>query len=275
MKRLGVEDIEIVAIDVPHRLRAVDPSWVEALAASIGESGLQQPIQVLANPKTNDRYRLIAGAHRLEATRSRGETTIQATVFEGSLDEARLQEIDENVMRRELSALDRAGFLAERKALYERLHPETMNGAQGGRGGQKIENGILPFSKATAEKLGFSVRTIERAVALWNKLDVQARQMLALHPAADNMAGLRRLAALTAASQIAAAQHLADGTAKSIAEAIAFAAPKATTERAAEDNTAGKLIDAWARSNRRGRGQFLRNLVGKGIIAGFDESKVR
>lgn len=275
MKRLGVEDIAISEIDVQDRLRSIDPSWVEALAAMIGETGLQQPIQVLINPKAIGRYRLIAGAHRLEAVRSRGETAIQATVFKGSLDEARLQEIDENVMRRELSALDRAGSLAERKALYERLHPETKHGAQGGRGGQQNVNGMLPFTKATAEKLGFSVRTIERAVALWTNLDAEARQMLALHPAADNMAGLRKLAALDSAKQITAARHLLDGSAQSIAEATALADPTVKSERPSDDNTACKLIDAWSRSSRRGRLQFMRNLVAKSIIAGFDEGKIR
>lgn len=63
--------------------------------------------------------------------------------------------------------------------LEEALHPETRDGAQGGGvGGKgtrtKTENGKLPSASDTAAKTGKTRRTVERSVALAEKLDDQA-----------------------------------------------------------------------------------------------------
>ena len=46
---------------------------------------------------------------------------------------AEMAELDENLMRRELTVLQRAEMLARRKQLYEALHPEAKRGVAGGR----------------------------------------------------------------------------------------------------------------------------------------------
>jgi ParB-like chromosome segregation protein Spo0J len=92
---------------------------IDALAASIREVGLLNPISV-----TRDR-RLISGLHRLEAFRALRRRTIPAIVLAVSRDEAQLREIDENLARNDLSLLERAEHLCRRKELYEQLHPET------------------------------------------------------------------------------------------------------------------------------------------------------
>jgi hypothetical protein len=47
-------------------------------------------------------------------------------------------EIDENLIRRDLTAVLRAKLVAERKAAYEAVYPETKHGkAPVGRGGRK------------------------------------------------------------------------------------------------------------------------------------------
>ena len=71
MKR---ERFPIASIYVPQARRAtLDPAKVDALAASILESGLKAPILVRPD---GARFVLVEGLHRLEACKALGETSI-------------------------------------------------------------------------------------------------------------------------------------------------------------------------------------------------------
>jgi ParB-like chromosome segregation protein Spo0J len=108
--------IPIDAIVVGERRRPLGD--VSALARSINEVGLLHPIVV-----TPDR-RLVAGWHRLEACRLLGWTEIPAVVMDVSPAVAELVAAEENTFRRELTGLERAEYLAQRKARYEALVTE-------------------------------------------------------------------------------------------------------------------------------------------------------
>jgi ParB-like chromosome segregation protein Spo0J len=60
-------------------------------------------------------FGLIAGRHRLEAVRSLGWSEILATVVAFDDVDRMLAEIDENLIRNDLSDLERSEHLAERK----------------------------------------------------------------------------------------------------------------------------------------------------------------
>ncbi len=67
--------VPIEQIYVPvKRQRDVDAKKVDALAESILEEGLQQPIQVRYEAE-KDRYVLVSGLQRLEAMKALGEST--------------------------------------------------------------------------------------------------------------------------------------------------------------------------------------------------------
>jgi N6-adenosine-specific RNA methylase IME4 len=116
----------IRSITVPSdRLRKLRPAVVGELAESISARGLIQPIVLRAS---RGGYRLVAGWHRFEATRQLKRDTIGAVVLDGlDADAALLTEIDENLVRAELSPAERAIHLAERKRLYLKRHPETAS----------------------------------------------------------------------------------------------------------------------------------------------------
>ena len=102
------------------------------MADSIRELGLLHPIIV------DKKYTLIAGLHRLEAVKLLEWTEIECTVSSLEGLKAELAEIDENVVRSDLSALEFGELLLKRKDIYEALHPEaraTYNGG-GFRGNQ-------------------------------------------------------------------------------------------------------------------------------------------
>ena len=219
-------DIPVEDIAVGDRLRRIDPAWVEVLAASIETQGLAQPVSVVL--EQGGFFTLLAGAHRLEAVRSLGWTAIPARIVEWEwmdAHERRISEIHENLIRHELTKLDRARSLSTLKVIHEQLHPETKNGAQGGRGAKSNESEIFAFSKETAEQIGLSRRSIELAVAIWGRLSDDSRARLPGTPFADHQASLKALADLGDDEQAAVLDILlADAPkAKTVAEALAIA----------------------------------------------------
>ncbi len=138
--------VQLAQIRVADRLRlALDEATVATIAGSMAELGLQSPVLLrpwrAAGAEGSDAwgredaglFALVAGAHRLEAARRLGWAHIEALIVEGTPDEVRLIEIDENLARAELTVLDRARFLATRKRIYLRLHPERRRGDETAR----------------------------------------------------------------------------------------------------------------------------------------------
>jgi ParB family chromosome partitioning protein len=79
---------------------------------------------------------LIAGHHRFEAARNCGHQTIRAEVYDSlSDDEAELIQIDENLIRANLSDAERILHVARRKELYESYIPKRSTAATGDRQG--------------------------------------------------------------------------------------------------------------------------------------------
>lgn len=151
--------------------RPVVPIKVEALARSISDVGLRQPINVrpVGEFPSLDYYEIRGGGHRHAAFIKLGRDTIPAFVRTDDDLRAELAEIDENLVRNELSPAERAIAVSRRKAIYEELHPETKAGLAGAVGkhgavanlataGEKAER----FTSVTAEATGASERTVQR-----------------------------------------------------------------------------------------------------------------
>lgn len=128
---------------------------VETLCQSIEEHGLLHPITV------NSDGHLIAGMRRLEACRTLGFTSLAVTVVECDKIRAELLQIDENLIRNELSVLERAEQLARRKEIYEQIYPDTKAGVAGGRARHGSGGEQPSFAADTAEKVGCSERSVQ------------------------------------------------------------------------------------------------------------------
>lgn len=164
-------------IDVGNRLRGIDPAYVQMLAESISHHGQMTPIEVRKLPPGAETpYVLVAGAHRIEALRALGKPTVTATVFDGNELSARLREIEENLARHDLTELDRAAFFAEKKAIYEALHPETKHG--GDRKDKFVPLMTSSFAQETARRLGYDERSIKRFVLRHQRLTPGVRRSL-------------------------------------------------------------------------------------------------
>jgi ParB family chromosome partitioning protein len=183
---------------------------VQALAESIATLGLLQPIVV--TPK-NGAYHLVAGYHRLLACRSLGWTTIDAIVLGGDDLLVELSEIDENLIRNELSYLERAEHLARRKEIYEALHPEAKAGYRRAMGmhvslGHNVDatvaSTLTPFTNDTAAQTGLSRSTIQHDVQIATQIAPDVRDVIRDTPLADSKRDLLALASVAPEQQRAA-----------------------------------------------------------------------
>jgi N6-adenosine-specific RNA methylase IME4 len=180
-------------VRIADRQRPLDSDWVEQLKASIAEIGLTTPITV--GPDLT----LIAGHHRLAACRALGMKRIPALMVK--LDELRteLAEIDENLIRNELTVLERSEHLDRRKEIYEALHPESKHG--GTKGNQhtgKIQNSDLTsFVDDTASKTGRSRSSVAEEVQIGKRLAPDVKEKLRGTEVADRKQDLLTIAQLT------------------------------------------------------------------------------
>ena len=261
------QEIEIASIAMRDRLRDVDPDNVEMLAVSMDERGLGSPIWVRAAQTGPE---LIAGAHRLTAAKRIGWATIKAQVYDVDALEARMMEIDENLFRRDLSELDRAVSLAERKKLYEARHPEARKG--GDRRSDQNDKfvALIPsFTTATAQKLGVDPRTVQRSIARTG-IAKDVRRLIATTWIATKGSALDALARLPVDEQMAAAElMLEDGGPRSVSLAVARLKGQTAPGKDVAGEQYNALLKAWRRAGQRARDQFTEFLRDEGALEGL------
>ncbi|MBB4302316.1 ParB family chromosome partitioning protein [Rhodobium orientis] len=251
MKR---ERIAISAIDASGRLRPINPDWVETLAEQIATGITLPAIEVV---ERKEGYRLIAGGHRLKAHEKAGLDVIEADVCPANefADEAavRLREIQENMLRYELTALDRAVHLATWKELHESV-------AGPAKRGRKKATEELPqnsaaifagtFSKAAAKALKVSERAVQAAVQVATGIAPDVRERIAFLKIADTMSELIELSKQARARQDAIAGLLTSEppAASTVADAIAIIdrrpPPRTLEQWEAASSRFGRLSDA-------------------------------
>ena len=254
--------IAVADVVVRDRLRPVSEAGVEALIASINEIGVMKDAIHVRKHHTGE-FRLLAGAHRLAAAERLGWDEIEAKIWTDVTDDwARLIEIDDNLAGAEMNALDTAVFLATRKAVYERLHPEARRGQAGAvaRWDATDTMAVAGFVNATAEKFGKSERHVYRMTAAGSRLGPDEIRQLRLAPRPVTLADLQAISAIgEAVERYEVVRQLATGEAKSAA-----AARKAWFHRENPpapvdpvDAEFAALADKWNRARKIARRRFV------------------
>ena len=187
--KTATRDVKISAILIHSRLRALRPELVGELAESMALSGLISPI-VITHPNGQAMPVLVAGRHRLEAAKQLNWDTIACLDLSWvDANKTLLIEIDENLVRGDLSQADRGAHTGKRKDMLETLGLALKHGgAPGAKGkgrGKAIKDANLAslssFVKETAAKTGKSQRTVARDVARGRNTFPAWRRSLALH----------------------------------------------------------------------------------------------
>ncbi len=215
-----MKNIPIASIKVKNRLRPLNAEKVAELAESIAQVGLLQPIGVRPDGT------LVYGYHRLEACKRLGWTEIPAVVVDGDDLHAKLAEISENLVRNELTLLERAEHLAQMRAVYEQLYPN----ARGVGRPAKNSATVAPFSEWAAGQTGLAQRTVQHYVQLAESIAPEVRDAIRRTPIASDGAELKSLASLEPSQQRAVAELIASREAGSVREATRLLARRVFLE---------------------------------------------
>ena len=225
--------IPISEITVNPGRRELDLDDVKELADSIRELGLLHPIIV------DKKHTLIAGLHRLEAAKLLKWTEIECTVSSLEGLKAELAEIDENVVRSDLSTVEFGELLLRRKEIYETMYPETkyrvsqaigMNRAIGNNVGENFSSTSKSFVQDTAEKLGVTPRIVARQMQTAKNLTKEAKKIIKDAEPRIKKETAFKLSRLDPGLQEEAANMLASGKVRSVEQYNAFKANQETVE---------------------------------------------
>jgi ParB family chromosome partitioning protein len=190
--------IQIENIKIKNRMRKLNAEKVSELAESFSLLGQLEPI-TLAND--GDKYTLLAGWHRLEAAKSLGWDEIKAEVFDGNEVECELAEIDENLMRNDLTILEQGEHLARRQELI---------GRNLGRYAKSNGSTELPL-KTTAEiakDIGLSETSAQRRMQVARNIVPEVKDAIRNTEIANSTTQLLQLARLAPEEQIEVINYL-------------------------------------------------------------------
>lgn len=264
--------IPVSSIHVGERQRPIDQEHAEAIAASMAERGLINPITVRRTPnaqKGATPYTLVAGGHRLTGAKINEWTEIDAMVVTADAGQAVLIEISENLIRNDLSALNRALFVAKYRETWEEVYgPIQRGGARAvsvPNGANRHDGGLVlhpgrELSKRVQERLGIKGRTYERISQIAVRLHPDLRQTLRGTETEDDQSKLLKLAKLDVEAQMKLAAAMREGA--TFKAAMALIAPKA--EAPALDLQGmlfTRLADIWSKADEATRRRFLDEVV--------------
>lgn len=241
--------IRLESIEVGERHRALSDTACERLAGSMKEIGLQHPITIriveemeIDGEMVSGVPILVAGAHRLAAAKMLGWSHIDCIEVDDDILKAELWEIDENLMRAELTAAQEAEHLSRRRRVWKAINSGRTSPTN--RRGRPKE-----FAADTAGVTGMPKRTVNEKIAVADKLGPDLQ--LVAGTSLDKGTELAALAKLPETERHALAARAAAG--------------EKVTAISVEDVTAKQfkaLMSAWNKAGDVAREMFLEEIDG-------------
>lgn len=258
-----LKTIPIASILVGDRARPVDEDHALAIAASMAERGLINPITVRSTPAANGGktpYTLVAGGHRLRGAELNQWQEIDAIVVSADAVEGQLMEIAENLFRNELTALDRGIFVVKYRELYEEKHGRID--PKGGRPKKQSHDETVIFapgkelSERVQERLGIGRASYFRATKIGLKLIPALRNALRGTEAENDQKLLLKLAGMPETEQAGVVGGLkVEPDVYAVLDIIKNKSSR--PELAPEEKQLKALMAAWNAAGPQVRGEFL------------------
>lgn len=230
----AIESLPVGVIEVGERHRALSEDAVASLMASMSDIGLRQPITV--RKAVDGAPVLVAGRHRLESARRLDWSHIDCIEVDDDELLAELWEIDENLMRAELSPAQRDEHNLRREVIWKRLQSlETFTG-RGNKG----------FARDTAENTGQSYSKVRQSLARGAAIGPDIK--LVAGTSLDKGVELDALARLSESERSRLIARAAAG------ESVSARSGPSYTEVQLQ---LSKLFRAWREAGEEARAQFL------------------
>jgi ParB family chromosome partitioning protein len=265
-----MQELPVAKIYRGERARPLIDANVEALCASILAVGLINPILVrpvnrMHGGVPRDVYEIIAGCHRYQAVCSLGWETVACKVIEGMDDlHVELSEIDENLIRTNLTKAQEAIAVSRRKEIYEALHPETVHGHAGAKARWDAVATVATasaerFTTATAKATGKSERAIQLAAEAGKKLGADLHGLVGT--SLDSVRELQALTQMTPEERAPVIERAKAGEKVRATELRRRKEPKVAADPLADveanERQVARLMDAWNAAGPDARQEFL------------------
>ncbi len=207
---MEISPLFVVDIRVPDDHREPNADTVNGLVKSFKEIGQRSPITIYED---DDGPVLIAGRNRLEAARRLDWEKIEAIEMDVDQMTREIWRIDENLMRAELTEIERGDHLKRRKEIFDAKGGEKIS-TPGGE--QKVG-----FDKDIADKIGMSKSAVQKSRSRAEKIIPEVKEQIKDMPAAKKGVELDALASMKAHEQVGAVHKVKTGISKDFREAKA------------------------------------------------------
>lgn len=234
------------SIAVGQRLRPLDKAKVQLIADSYRRTGQITPIELAY--RGPGKWLLVVGLHRLEAVKVAGGKTIDFFRFEGDADAQELREIEENLARADLTALDRA--FAVSRWVHHLGVQHRANASDKSIANQSFDQISKRLTARVAERVDLTEHTIYMYLKLAKQLADDHTKLAGL-PIASNRSELQRLARLEPSKRKPVIAAMTAG--KTFQEATA---KKAKAE--SKDQALSALIALWRKTPVAAKRAFVK-----------------
>lgn len=197
-RKIKLMIVKISDIKTGKRKRSLDNSKVQELAESIKAVGLLNPVTLNVNNE------LISGLHRIEAYKLLGYDKIEATKKDFKAIKKELAQIDENLIRKELSALEAAEFLVKRDELLDALGLR----AKAGDNQHTLKDSAPKTTKQIAKEIGIAERTAQLKKQIVKNLSGTTKDKIRNTEIANNNTALLEISKLPPRQQLKVANKL-------------------------------------------------------------------
>ncbi len=182
--------VSIDKVGVGLNRRPLKDQKVTELMESIQANGLLNPVTL------DQHFNLVAGLHRLTACKLLGFTEIECRIVDyQNQDQARLAEIDENLIRNELEALERSELWLERDQILERmgLRAKPGDNQYSRRGGETISRAVKTTLEL-AKEAGYTDRTFQQGKQIARDIAPEVKAKIKGTPIAKSPTALLKIA---------------------------------------------------------------------------------